>query len=380
MQTLRVLIANPSADVYGSDLQLLDSISGMVSHGMQVTVVIPEGGRLVSMLEARGATVRLFDAPVVRRSMLSARGLVGLIIAAPRSIARLRRFIKSARPDVVYVNTMTIPWWLAAAKLAKVPTVCHVHEAEDRDRKVVLKGLTAPLFLCDGVITNSRAATQSLTSTMRGLSDRISLIYNGVPGPPSGPEPIPSSEDAYKVVAICRLSPRKAPDIALEAVGLLRSEGLDVRLSICGTPFAGYEWYETELKERSERADLAGAVSFLGYVSPIWTVLEHSHALVAPSLREPFGNAVVEAQLAARPVIASAALGHLETVQDGVTGVLVPPGDAVALAAAIRRLMDDPALAVRLARNGRSHAKSKFAVDRYGVEIASLLKRIGEPH
>lgn len=375
MRALKVLVANPSADVYGSDLQLLDSITGMVEQGMQVLVAMPQRGRLSEMIESRGASIALVDAPVVRRAMLSPRNLVGLTLGSPAAIARLVRFIKAQRPDVLYVNTMTLPWWLAAAKLAGIPSLCHVHEAENQDKKVVLTALTAPLMLCDVVITNSKAATAALTSTVGWLAGRIRLVYNGVPGPPAGSLSPPPADETFHVVAVCRLSPRKAPSVALEAVALLRRDGRDVRLAICGTPFAGYEWYEAQLRERSAQDDLAGAVSFLGYVSPVWPVLERSHALVAPSLREPFGNAVVEAQLALRPVIASAALGHLETVQDGVTGLLVPPGDVAALSAAIARLMDDRDLADRLAQTGHAHAKAHFNVARYADEITALVSR-----
>ena len=105
-------------------------------------------------------------------------------------------------------------------------------------------------------------------------------------------------------------------DVAIDAVAILRDRGIDARLDICGTPFEGYEWFETTLRDRAASADVAGSITFSGYVSPIWTALDAADIVVAPSLREPFGNAVIEAQLSGRPVVASKALGHTESIAD----------------------------------------------------------------
>ena len=103
--------------------------------------------------------------------------------------------------------------------------------------------------------------------------------------------------------------------------------------------------------------ELAGRVRFSGYCSPIWPVLERADIVVAPSLQEPFGNVVVEAQLAGRPVVAAAAYGHLESITDVETGLLVPPGDAAALAEAVRAA-DHRSRAGRPARERASRGRT----------------------
>lgn len=366
-----VLVSNPSADVYGADLQLLDSVTGIVNRGMTVVVSLPSDGPLVPQLLERGAMVRFDRVPVVRRAALSVKGISVLAAQHAAGTVRLVRTLRTLRPDVVYVNTMTIPVWIAAARLVGAPVVCHVHEAEDADSRLVLKGLLAPLRVTTALIANSKASVDAMTSIYPSLRQRTTLIYNGIPDPPADPGPPPAAPGArWRVAAVCRLSPRKAPDVAIEAMAILRAQGRDVTLTIYGTAFAGYEWFERRLRERAAQPELAGSVTFGGYVAPVWDALAAADAVVAPSLREPFGNAVVEAQLARRPVIASATLGHLETVQDGETGLLVPAGDAAATAAAIGRLMDDPDLTRRLADNGRTRALSRFSVERYRTEIA----------
>ena len=75
-------------------------------------------------------------------------------------------------------------------------------------------------------------------------------------------------------------------------------------------------------------------------------------------------------------MVASAALGHLETIQDGETGLLVPPGDAQALADAVARILDDPELGGRLALNSRTAALARFGVARYRSEIISVIESV----
>jgi glycosyltransferase involved in cell wall biosynthesis len=371
---LTVLIANPSADVYGSDLQMLESISAMVEQGWRVVVAMPVTGTLVDLIEKRGAEVHFVDFPVLRRADSSLGGIFALARAGLGSLSRLRTEIRTVSADALYVNTVTLPWWILAGRLARKRVVVHVHEAETEDRRIVRFALNAPLLFANALILISKSTEQATLGAVWGLKKRSRIIYNGVNRP--GPAPktraiVPGRQ--IRLAIVCRLSPRKAPDVALEAVALLRKEGRDVVFDICGTPFAGYEWYEKQLRDRADQEDLRGSITFSGYVSPIWSALDAADIVVAPSLREPFGNAVVEAQLSARPVVASAALGHTESIIDGVSGLLVPPGDAKALADAVARIIDDPSLAQSLATRGRELAIERFSTERYNREIVAVV-------
>jgi glycosyltransferase involved in cell wall biosynthesis len=370
-----VLIANPSADVYGSDLQMLESVTAMVEQGWRVVVAMPVGGTLVGLLEKRGAEVHFVDFPVLRRADSSLGGIVALARAGLGSLSRLRTEIRAVEPDAIYVNTVTLPWWILAGRLARKRVVVHVHEAETEDRRIVRFALNAPLLFANALILISKSTEKATLSAVWGLRRKSRIIYNGVNRP--GPAALPKTRadgQPTRLAIVCRLSPRKAPDVALEAVAILRGEGREVTFDICGTPFAGYEWYEAQLRARAEQDDLRGSITFSGYVSPIWSALDAADIVVAPSLREPFGNAVVEAQLSARPVVASAALGHTESIIDGVSGLLVPPGDAQALAAAVARVIDGPALALSLAIRGRELAVERFSTERYNHEIVAVVR------
>lgn len=368
-----LLVAHPSADVYGADLQLLESVSALIDRGWRVVVAVPADGPLVPRLQERGAEVGFVGFPVLRRANTSVAGFARMAADAALCLPRLLRVIKRIRPTVVYVNTVTLPWWLLAARLTGRPAVCHLHEAETGDRSLVLKTLLSPLRLAQAVIVISQTTLEAMAAVVPKLRGRARLIYNGVPQPDVEPAPA-ARRGPIRAVVVGRLSPRKAPHLALEAVGRLRAQGYDVTLDVVGTAFEGYEWYLADLQRRAQEDDLAGAVRFLGYASPVWPILAEADVVLAPSLREPFGNAVVEAQLARRPVVATAALGHTESIVDGRTGLLVAAEDVDAMAVAVARILDDPELADRLASDSRESALRLFGTERYRAEIAQLVE------
>lgn len=376
---MTVLIANPSPDVYGSDLQMLESLTAFREAGARVIVALPRDGPLVAMLRERGAEVEFVGFPVLRRANQSLRSFLTMAANAAAAVPRLIRFIRRTRPSAVYVNTVTLPWWLLAGRLSRTRTLCHLHEAENADRGLVRRALVAPLRLADAVIVISQSAMAAMVGADPGLAGKGHLIYNGVPQPPTEPQP-PARTDPLQLVVVGRLSPRKAPHLALEAVARLREQGYALEIELAGSAFEGYEWYVAELEARAARPDLAGAVRFAGYCKPIWPNLQRADIVVAPSLREPFGNAVVEAQFSLRPVVATAALGHLETITEQETGLLVAPEDVEAMAKAIARLADDAELSRELAGKARVNALSRFTLDRYHADVVDLLQSLVRPH
>ncbi len=373
-----ILVAHPSPDLYGSDLQLVETIHALVGAGHTVRVALPSHGPLVAVLREAGASVALIPFTVLRKALLNPRGLAGLGAGAGPEALRLARIIRSSGAQAVLTNTVTIPTWPLAARLAGVPAIAHVHEAEDSQPLVIRAGLNAPLVAARLVVANSGAARDVLLSAQPLLKNRTRVIHNGVPGPvvPLPPMRDRAAGDPFRVALIARLSPRKGIDVALEAIGLLRSMGVNASLSVAGSIFPGYEWYEEQLRERISQPDLSGAVELLGYVNPTWPILADADAVIVPSRAEPFGNTAVEALHAGRPLVASRVQGLIEVVRDGRTGLLVEPESPEALAAALAEIERDPARARELAAAGREDAAERFSVERYRDQIADAVESL----
>lgn len=366
-----VMVATPSADVYGSDLQLRESVRALKAAGWRVVVMTGSEGPLVEMLTVEGAEVRVLGFPALRRSYASALGLVRLVrdlaLAAPRAWRALRQ----TGPDVVLVNTLTLPWWMALARACRVPVVCHVHEAEQSDPRPLRLALARPLALATAVVANSEATLTELADVGPRLDGRVHLVHNGVRGPTETPAPPPAGRQ--RLVVVGRLSARKAPHVALDVLERLLSQGRDVDLELCGSALADQAAYEGELHERAASPLLAGRVHFAGHVDPVWPALARAHVLLATSRGESLGNAVIEAQLAGRPVVATAVQGHLESVVDNETGLLAPVDDADTMAAQVARVLDDPALYARLVEGGKARADAMFSPQRYAADMQRVI-------
>lgn len=368
-----VVVAHPSPDLYGSDLQLLETVTGFIDAGWRVVVAIPEAGPLLPLLSERGADILVVPFPVLRKSLLHPRRIIGFLRDTASATLGARRLLHSIQPHVVWVNTLTVPVWQAASVVARIPCVVHVHEAEEDGHRLVRTVLVSPLTLAKIGVVNSNAAARAITSVLPFLERRLELVYNGVPGPERAPRPRHPGKGATHIALVGRLSPRKGTDIALKAVGQLRSEGYDIHLDLYGAVFTGYEWFEEDLRRRAAQADLAGSVTFHGYVRPVWDSLASADIVVVPSRVEPFGNVAVEAQLAHRPVIVSAVQGLTEIVTDGVNGLHAEPESSDDLARALRELLDEPDYAGKLADAGQANAASRFTVERYRQGVARVL-------
>jgi hypothetical protein len=307
---------------------------------------------------------------VLRKSLLSPLGLVRFAAATARAVPTVLGLLRRVRPAAVYVNTVTIPLWPAAARLTGRPVLGHVHEAEEAVPRPVRAALALPLLLAGTVVVNSRASAAAL-DVVPGLRRRVRLVYNGVPGPDA--ELPLRGTDPGRLVLVGRLSPRKGTDVAVRALGLLRDSGRDVTLERAGSVFPGYEWYEAELRALAAELGLTDRVRFLGFLPSVWDAHAGADVVLVPSRVEPFGNTAVEGQLAGRPVVVSATQGLVEIVEPGKTGVVVPPDDPAALAAAVGALLDDWPAARELAAAGREEARRRFDPARYRSEMADAV-------
>ena len=369
-----VLVAHPSADLYGSDRVLLETIDGLRRSGARVLVALPASGPLVPELERRGAAVILSPTPVLRKSMLSAPGMLRLAGTSVHGLLRSVGVIRGARPDVILANTVTVPLWTAAGRLTGVPVVTHVHEAEANASRALRAALALPLLLSRGILTNSRFSADTLAAALPALRGRATVLYNGVPGPA---EPVPPREDlagGLRILYLGRLSHRKGVDVAVDALLRLRRDGVPARLSIVGAVFPGYEAYEAGLRRQVAAGGAEGAVTFHGFQKVIWPFLAQSDVVVVPSrLDEPFGNTAVEAVLASRPVIVSNTSGLREAAAGYSSAQFVEPGDAAPLAAALARVAagwrDYRADAVLDA----AEAERRHSPERYGTLMAAHL-------
>lgn len=365
-----VLLVHPGAELFGSDRMLLESAIGLIEAGARVVVALPSSGLLVPELRAAGAEVVILPMLVLRKVLLTPRGLPRLFRDTFRGLGAAWRLIGRLRPDVVYVSTIIIPQWPLVARLRRTRSVSHVHEAEASGNKLVNGILYSPHLASERTIVNSRFSLDTIRAALPALARRSHVVYNGVTSPPQPISPRPRIERALRVLYIGRLSPRKGPDLVIEAASALHTSGREVEVTLLGAVFEGYEWFERDLREQAAAAGVS--VDFAGFHSVIWPFLAEADVLVVPSrVDEPFGNTAVEGILALRPVIASDSSGLREAAGGYATAQLVTPGDAESVAAALTDIHARWDEIVSTVADSRAEALRRHAPDVYRASITA---------
>ena len=171
-----------------------------------------------------------------------------------------------------------------------------------------------------------------------------------------------------------RLVDQKGCDDLISAFTTLVAEGAPVRLVIVGDgPL------RPALETRVSESGLAGRVEFLGFQADAPALMATMDIVAVPSLFEPFGIVAVEAMVQARPVVASAVGGLTETVEDGVTGKLVPPGNPQKLAEALRDLVRSSATRVQMGLAARQRALELFSPERTIAAYTKIYRELTAP-
>ena len=177
--------------------------------------------------------------------------------------------------------------------------------------------------------------------------------------------------EAPLVLFAGRLAQQKRVDDLLKALDLLQHVQPDIR-----TLIAGDGPLRDQLEEIAKVYHLGSRIRFLGHREDVPKLLAAADVIVLPSVYEGLPNVILEAMRFRKPVVATAAPGTTEAVIDGQTGLLVPVGDPMRLARAIRDVVRDPVLARRLGETGRAYVESHFRADVMVTQFGDLYEHI----
>ncbi|MBI4609203.1 MAG: GT4 family glycosyltransferase PelF [Candidatus Rokubacteria bacterium] len=309
---------------------------------------------------------------------------------------RFARFLRDNRIGIMhsygfYCNVFAIP----AARLAGVPViVASIRDMGDVWTPIQRRLQRAVCRLAHCVLVNAEAVKQRLIA--EGYSPKkIAVIRNGIALsrfqrqregaavrreiglPPAAPV----------VVVLSRLIRMKGIEYFLEAAAIVSRRIPEARFLIVGdsvcyrdrTQVVGDRAYRSELEEYARRLGVGQRVVFTGFRLDVPDLLSEAAISVLPSLSEGLSNVLLESMAAGVPVVATNVGGNREAVEDGVTGWLVPPRDARALAHAVGVLLGNPALAARFGRAGRQRVAEHFSLQGMVRETERLyLKLVGD--
>jgi len=285
----------------------------------------------------------------------------------PLLVLRLARLMRRERPDVVHSHAWgTLCEGLVAARLAGVPIVVHgEHGTLDlRPRNVRVQRWAWGRV--DRVLSVSSQLTDRMASGVGFPASRITTIRNGVDlsrfamaDRGAARAALGLASDDFVVGTVGRLVPVKNQRLLLESLALLNKKGLRFRAVITGEgPLS------SKLESSVDRLGLNGLVHFTGLQTNVADVLAAFDVFALPSNSEGLSNTIQEAMATGLPVVATRVGGAAELVEEGRTGLLTPPRDAIALATALETLANNKNLRASMGRAGRLRAEREFALSR----------------
>jgi len=342
---------------------------GVEEHVAELALRLPDDRFAVTVVCP--SACRPFFEPLVR----TGRRVIALDLYRPRHLLAMRQFVHLLRTeaiDIVHSHQFAATMYAAPlARLAGVPTVVetpHVREAWRRGwlkRSYVIDWLIYTMV--DRFVAVSRANERHLTEGKGCRPDRIVQIHNGRDLSAFTPDAAARARTRaclgigageLLIVHVGRLAEQKGHRHLLDAYTNVRRQVPGARMAFVGDGELRAD-LEGLVRERGWAAD----VLFTGYQSAVRDFLAAADIVALPSLFEGLPLVAVEAGAMGRPMVATDVDGTAEVVLDGVTGLLVPPGDPAPLARALIDLAGDP-----VRREHMGVAARKFIVERFGIE------------
>ncbi|HEV3047151.1 MAG TPA: glycosyltransferase family 4 protein [Solirubrobacteraceae bacterium] len=376
---------NHTEVISGAERSLLSLLGGLPADLAPLVASPP--GRLqqaVAELGVPTAAVAGTAGSLRLHPLHTPRALAELSVAA----LQVRRLARRHRAEVVHANSIRAGIVLALARLEQA-TVVHVRDCLPPGALSVatlrLIGASAT-----SVIANSRYTAESVRAMAPGA--RLEVLYNPVDLARFDPQRLdrraaraalgPAGASGLLLGVVGQLSPWKGQDTAIEALALVRAQGLDAHLLVIGsakftaraTRFDNRAYLEG-LHRRAAAAGVAEHISWLGEREDVPELVRALDALLLPSWEEPFGRALIEAMALEVPVIATNVGGPAEIVRDGREGRLAPPREPGAWARAIVELAAREDGGAALGRAGRARVEREFTVQRHVADTLAVYER-----
>ncbi|MGQ0639440.1 MAG: glycosyltransferase [Gemmatimonadaceae bacterium] len=371
-----------SGDAAGSFLLTLAQT--LATHDINVEVVAPASSGLAAHEVLDGVPVHRFRyaprswetlaytgtmAETVTGSLTGKAALAGYLWGQGRAARRLVRHLDAA---VVHAH-----WWFPAGLVASAP-----RRRDGRPLLVTMHGSDVRLAARRGwahamfrrVLRNAGAVTvvsRWLAEQARQMAPGFDPIVAPMPVNTSLFAPAAPGQRAHdELLFVGRLNEQKGLRLLLDAFAAMRHQA---RLSIVGDGPDG-----VALRERAATLGVANRVTWHGQLSreSLAALYQRATAIAMPSLNEGLGLVAVEAQLCETPVVAFASGGLPDIITHGETGLLVPQGDVVALAAALDRVLADAQLQLALGSAGRARALATFSPASAAAQYARLYRQL----
>jgi glycosyltransferase involved in cell wall biosynthesis len=364
---MKVLYVANAAQIGGGNRSLLVLAAGLQKSGRSV-VALPTPGTMREACEAEKieCIVRPRLQPSWKDPLKSCLDLVGW-----------RRELRDRKVDLIHANDPTTARpLLLPARSRGIPVVVHVRfPTSPKVVEWVFRGLPKPVLLIFNSYALQSECGPGFAQAYPGLKQLV--VHNAVDlaafRPLAANEQTP--RERFRVGIVANLVPVKGHDDFLRMAAVLTGRGVDVEYSIIGTETA-HKGHEAHLRTIARDLGIGQRVQFLGHRNDIPELINQLDIVVCASTVEPFGRCLIEAMACGKPVVATAVGGIPEVVEDGVTGLLVPPRSSEQMADAVQSLLADETRRRQFGESGRRRAVELFASETHVARILSVYEQL----
>lgn len=379
-----VLYLDHTAKMGGGEVALLGLVTALDPTRYTPVVALASEGPLVGKLQEAGVEVHVLplSSSVVdtRKEAVGLRSVLrlGQIGQVAGYAARVARLARTRGVDLIHTNSLKADFYGGlAGRMARIPTLWHVRDRIEggylpRPAAAAFRALARLVPQC--VVANSQSTLDCLRAPR---SSRFAVVHDGCdPDRYDAPSEAFSTDEPV-VALIGRIAPWKGQHVFVDAAASVRASFPRARFWIVGAPLFGEHDYEAAVRAQVERLGLGERVEFLGFRDDVTAVLAQTDVVVHASTHgEPFGQVVIEGMAAGKPVVATDGGALPEIVENGRTGLLVPMGDAAAMAGAICRLLEDPARARAMGLAGRQRVRDNFTIQQTACKMQAVYDRM----
>lgn len=333
-------------------------------------MVLAEDGPLVGDLREHGVETHVRSLAVLRRSLMSPRGLSRVAAAWASDAAGLGRLARSREVALVHTNTSVTLGGAAAARIAQVPHVWHVREIYAGFERW-FPPYRRLLLTADSVPCVSAATAEQFEG-----APAVRVLHDGLAFPPERMDRVQARRslglprEAFVVAVLGRIAAWKGQDVLARALAKLPD---DVVVLVCGAPWPGDERQQRELEQLAYRLGVGRRIHMTGVIDSPSVAFGAADVVAVPSTQpDPFPNSALEAAAAGCCVVGADHGGIPEIVDHDRTGLLVAPGSATALADALAALYGDRALLDRLGTAAAADVNERFSHENLLTNVQAL--------
>ena len=369
MPGLHVLLFT-DADVFaGTERHIADLGQALRDEGVTVTIGCPTPSPLAEEAGKMGLSVRpiakrgSYDGAAIESVAAFLRNTPGRVVHCHNGRSALIATLARQRAGVGHVvltQHFLSPAYATRSGWKKWVSDC-IHGWVDRR--------------LDHVIAISDAVRENVLARGEASADRVTRVHNGASDFHNSRESAKltqsSTPGTIRLLCAARLEKEKRVDVLIEAMGRLAEGGTRIDCIV-----AGQGRDHASLVARARELNLGTSIHFAGFVNDVPSLMAAADIFVLPADAEPFGLVLLEAMRAMLPVIACDAGGPREIVIHGQTGLLVPPGDAAALAEAIANLIGDSTARERMAKAGRLRFEQCFTAQIMARETIQVYRQV----